>query len=493
MAKRKKKGNKRGLILFTVEVIILVVLVSGIFVYAKINEGLRNIGTSDQDAASQAEVDPNLDVDEAGENEGISDNEVMHGYTNIALVGLDTRDSNTLDYANSDTMIIASINNDTKQVRMVSLYRDTLLNIEPDGTTDQGGDGSDLVSEEDIVDDSSYYESSDEDSSYNDSSNDVVGTDYDYDDYEDDDYDDYDYDDDDDYDYYYEDDDEDYEDSSYASDDSLVGSSSEYSVGGTYDKANAAYNLGSAKQMLTMMNMNFDLDIHDYVVVNFQSVAKLVDDLGGLDMSLLHDEVVMINDYCVGTSEVIGNDYTPLEVPPDDGSVNEFHLDGTQAVSYARIRYTTGNDPKRTERQRVVIQKIVEKAQSQGLNAVTAIINDVLPLCKTSLSSAEIIKMATYMMDYEIEKTTGFPFAHLEKDVYPAGKKRDAVVPVTLEQNVIELHAFLFDEENYVPTDTVKAISNDIITISDLGTDDIERARAASEIPSIGGETDEMK
>ncbi len=474
MAKRRKKGSKKGLIIFAVEVIVLVVLVSGIFVYAKINEGLRNIGTSDQTADANSE-DPNLDADTAGENEGIADNEAMHGYTNIALVGLDSRDSGSLDYANSDTMIICSINNDTKKVRMVSLYRDTLLNIDPDGTADQGGDGSDFISDEDLVADN--Y---DDDEDY---------------DYEEDYDDDYGYDDD--YDSDYDSDDDRYDDSdnNYSSTGSSESTTSapETTMGGTYDKANAAYNLGSAKQMLTMMNKNLDLDLHDYVVVNFQSVAKLVDDLGGLDMDLLHDEVVMINDYCVETSKVVGNDYTPLEEPADDGSVNTFHLDGTQAVSYARIRKTTGNDPKRTERQRVVIQKIVEKAQSKGLNAVTAIIDDVLPLCKTSLSSAEIIKMATQMMSYEIEKTTGFPFAHLERDVYPQGNKRDAVIPVTLKQNVIELHAFLFDEENYVPTDTVNTISDDIVRISQLGEDSIELAREASEIPSIGGETDNMK
>ncbi len=485
MAKRKKKGMKGSLILFVIEVIVLVVLVGGIFVYAKINEGLRNIGTAEPKTTNTA-LDPNLDVDDAEENEGVSENQVMHGYTNIALVGLDSRDSGTLDYANSDTMIIASINNDTKKVRMVSVYRDTLLNIKPDGAPNQGGDGSNLISDEDVIEVLSGEDGQ--------SSDYVVGDNYDDDydyDYDTEDYTDYDND----YDY---DEETTYEDT-YEDEDETVGSSdssestAELQMGGTYDKANAAYNLGSAKQMLTMLNRNFDLDIHDYVVVNFQSVAQLVDDIGGLDMNLLHDEVVMINDYCKETSKVVGKDYTPLEVPPDDGTVNAFHLDGTQAVSYARIRYTTGNDPKRTERQRVVIQKIVEKAQSKGLNAVTAIINDVLPLCKTSLSSAEIIKMASYMLDYEIEKTAGFPFAHLEKDVFPHGKKRDAVIPVTLKENVAELHQFLFDEENYQPTTSVQIISDDIVRISQLGDQSIETARKASEIPSIGGETDQLK
>ncbi|MDO4619745.1 MAG: hypothetical protein Q4B09_03885 [Lachnospiraceae bacterium] len=157
--KNPKKKKKASVVIFVIELIALLVLVAGIFVYARINDGLRNLGTSsalnqttgtgtvagqisqadgtviaetaDNQAAAPADVtaDPNFDGDAAEENAEIAQNSSLKGYTNIALVGIDTRDNSGIDYANSDTMIIASINNDTGQIRMVSIYRDTLLNI----------------------------------------------------------------------------------------------------------------------------------------------------------------------------------------------------------------------------------------------------------------------------------------------------------------------------------------------------------------------------
>ncbi len=515
MKKRRKRSRKKNRILFIVEIVILLVLVVGVFAYAKVNEGLRNIGTANTVSGNNKTIDPNMEADSAGENSGVTDANTMHGYTNIALVGIDTRDNKEIDYANSDTMLIASINNDTKKVRIVSVYRDTLLNIDPDGTKNQGGDGSDLDDDSaDVVgtsDDSDDGSEEDYDADEEETQN--VGDDGSGDEEDDDDEDTGDYDggddtDEEDYNEDTDNEDEDYESGERNSDkssenDENTTSSSENTesstssgtteVGGTYDKANSAYMRGSAKQLLTMLNKNLDLNIHDYVVVDFKSMSKLIDDLGGLDIDLLHDEVVHINNYAKETSKVTGNKYRALKVPKDDGSVNSYHLNGDQAVSYARIRYTTGNDPKRTQRQRVVIEKIVEKAKQQGINAVTSVINDVLPLCRTSLSNSEIIQMARSMMSYEIEKTTGWPFAMLPKDVYPNGSKCDALIPVTLAQNVTDLHKFLFDETSYTPSDTVQTISNDIIRISQLGEKSVAEAKEYGKVPSIGGETDNMK
>lgn len=519
MKNKKKRSRRKNRILFIVEIIVLLVLAVGVFAYAKVNEGLRKIGTGET-TNSDGTNDPNLEADSAGENSGVTDARTMHGYTNIALVGIDTRDNKEIDYANSDTMLIASINNDTKKVRIVSVYRDTLLNINPDGTKNQGGDGSDL--DDDTTEVVGDEDNSGDDGSENEGSGDVeedqnVGDDEGEDtDYQDeDDTGDYDGGDDgEDYNYDYDNDDD---EENYGSDGSGEGStdyssendqtsesksSSESSgsassvsttVGGTYDKANAAYMHGSAKQLLTMLNKNLDLNIHDYVVVDFQSMSKLIDDLGGLDLDLLHDEVVHINNYAKETSKVTGNKYEKLKVPADDGSVNTYHLNGDQAVSYARIRYTTGNDPKRTQRQRVVIEKIVDKAKEEGINGVISIINDVLPLCRTSFSNSEIIQMARSLMGYEIEKTTGWPFSMLPKDVYPNGEKCDALIPVTLSSNVTQLHEFLFDESSYTPSDTVQEISNDIIRISQLGENSMTEAKEYGTVPSIGGETDNLK
>ena len=402
--KRRKKKKGGNIALFVVEIVILVVLAIGVFAYSRINKGLKNLGTEmgDQQAgaeqtgeAQQAAVPE--DMADVVINEGVATNEVLTGYTNIALVGIDTRDGD-IDYANSDTMLIASINNDTWGVRMVSLYRDTYLNMDPENG------------------------------------------------------------------------------------------------GWNFNKCNSAYAHGSVHQFLSMLNANLDLNITEYVVVDMKALATLVDDLGGISVILTEEEVGHLNNYCVETSEITGMDYTPLEYY-EGQEATEYNLTGIQAVAYARIRYTSGNDPKRTQRQRLVIQKIVDKAKSAGIASVSAIIEHVFPLVKTSFSSAQLVKMASQMFNYNIEQTSGFPFEHLEPDSIIAtnGDSIDALIPVTLAQNVTELHEFLFDDYGYQVSETVQRYSDQIVNDSGMGEEYREMAIQNSIVPDIGSEADLAK
>lgn len=384
--KRRKKKKGGNVVLFVVEIIVLVVLVAGIFAFAKINRSLNeNLGT---DLAGHVTND---NTDNVIINEEVAASEKLTGYTNIALVGIDTREQD-IDYANSDTMLVASINNDTWGVRMISLYRDTYVNIDPD------------------------------------------------------------------------------------------------SEDGKFNKANAAYAFGSVNQFLSMLNANLDLNVTQYVIVDFNAVASLIDDLGGINITLTEQEIVHLNNYCVETAKVTGMPYTPLEY--EHGmEAREYTLNGVQGVSYARIRYTEGNDPKRTQRQRLVIQKIVEKAKSKGLAAVTAIIEDVFPKVKTNFTSSQLIKMASQMFNYNIEYTSGFPFEHLETDIGDL----DVVVPVTLADNVSELHEFLFDDTGYVVSENVKEYSERIESDSGFGSGYRAAAKENGIVPDTGSEADMAK
>lgn len=386
---RKKRRRKKGsIVLFVIELLILAALVIGIFIYAKINQGLHNIGASSNSTAASTVSDENLNTDNVTVNSAATVDKVMKGYTNIALLGIDARDTDDFDYCNSDTMIIASINNDNGEVKLVSVYRDTYLNIDGDN--------------------------------------------YDF------------------------------------------------------QKANAAYCNGSVKQFLSMLNTNLDLSITNYLAVDFKAVAVLVDDVGGISITMTKDEAVNLNNYCVETSKVTGMTYEKL--PEADGT---YTLNGVQAVSYARIRYTAGNDMKRTQRQRLVIEKIVEKARGQGMGAVNEIINDVFPLCKTNLSNAMIVKMAAQMIGYyAIVNTTGFPFEYLGDSPYI---NSEYLVPVTLATNVKELHKFLFNDDNYTPSETVLDYSYQMEQNSGYTEDDIDKAKAASVIPAAGSEADSVK
>lgn len=354
MSKPRKKSKK---ILFVLEIVVLLLFIGGLFVYGQISAKLDKIDIQETDLADQDIVTN----DQAPQ---------MTGYTTYALFGLDHRSRNEkLNTENSDTIIIASINNDTKAVKLVSVYRDTLLNVKDD----------------------------------------------------------------------------------------------------TYSKANAAYALGGPTNAVSMLNTNLDLNITDYVAIDFDALVTVVDCLGGLDIPLSYAEIVHMNNYCVETSEETGKSYTPVELPdpkPEDEEaiVDTYHLNGVQATSYCRIRYTASLDMGRTERQRRVIQMIVDKAKKAGLSTIFDIMDQVFPMIKTSVSKTEILKMIPAMIGYSIDETTGFP-----TDYKFAQVKGSVIVPTTLESNVLKVHQFLYGNTNYTPTQDVLNRSAQIVNIAGGG------------------------
>lgn len=351
---RLRRKRRRRRIIFGLEIVILLVLVAGLFVFAKMGK----MGFEE------------LNFDNIGVNTGIKENEVMKGYTTIGLIGVDISNGGSLEQSNSDTMIIASINNDTKKVKLVSVYRDTYMRIG-------------------------------EDENHN----------------------------------------------------------------GIYRKANAAYMNGGYEQFINMINTNLDLNMTACVSVDFKAVATVVDLLGGVDVELKEEEIVHLNNYCVGTAEYTGMDYEPLKK-----TEGVHHLNGVQAVAYARIRYTAGNDFRRAARQRELIYKIVEKAKQADFATLNKILDEVFPMIKTTLKKTEILSMGMSMLSYDIEDQAGFPFDHLYgKNVEVAMDGYDCVIPVTLESNVVKLHEFLYPEDSYVPSEEVKAYSQHIVEKSGFG------------------------
>ena len=350
MSKPRKKRRK---VLFILEIIVLLLFIGGLYVYGQISAKLDKIDIQETDLQEQDIVTN----DQAPQ---------MTGYTTYALFGLDHRSRNEkLNTENSDTIIVASINNDTKAVKLVSVYRDTLLNVKDD----------------------------------------------------------------------------------------------------TYSKANAAYALGGPAQAVNMLNTNLDLNITDYVSIDFDALVTVVDCLGGLDIPLSYAEIVHMNNYCVETAEETGKSYTPVELPepkPEDQEaiVGTYNLNGVQATSYCRIRYTASLDMGRTERQRRVIQMIVDKAKKAGLSTIFDIMDQVFPMVKTSVSKTEILKLIPAMIGYCIDETTGFP-----QDYKFATVKGSVIVPTTLDSNVLKLHQFLYGNTNYTPTQDVLNKSAQIAAI----------------------------
>lgn len=337
--KKRRMKKRKKVLLFVLEILVLAVLLVVLYFTNILNK-----------------IDfENMTDTEAGINDDLSSETAfaMEGYTNIALFGLDNRGSGDYDTGNSDAILIASINNENKEVRLVSVYRDTYLSI---------GDGK-------------YY------------------------------------------------------------------------------KCNSAYERGGAKQAVQMLNSNLDLDIKDYVSVDWGALVETIDDLGGIDIEVTDEEVDKINEYTVEIVMMTGKDTTTLT---ESGMV---HLDGTQATSYARIRKLAGDDYMRTARQRIVLQAMLEKAQKADIGTLNKVCNDVVDDISTTLTLKQMLILAKDVGSYKLVETTGFPF-ELTTASLDSG---DTVVPVELENNVTELHQWLFNDADYSPSQTVQSISANIV------------------------------
>lgn len=248
-----------------------------------------------------------------------------------------------------------------------------------------------------------------------------------------------------------------------------------------FDKINEAYFLGGPEQAIKALEDNLDLQIDDYATFNWKAVVDAINVLGGVDIDITDKEFAYINSFITETVNSTGVGSYQLE----HSGMN--HLDGVQAVAYARLRLMD-TDFNRTERQRKVLGQAMEKAKNSDLKTLTTLIGTVYPQTKTSIGVDNLAGMAKNAKKYYISQTSGFPFSHQEIKI---GKKA-CVVPTTLESNVIQLHSFLYNTENYVPSESLKSISTHIIEVSGLGEPgkDIESGKnVGAEGNNGGGQT----
>ena len=122
MSKRRKKKRssktKRWGIIFGIELVLILILIPVVFVYAK----LSLIQTASASDVDKANIVINNDVDATTQK-------ALKGYRNIALFGVDSRDGSLQTGARSDSIMVISINQETKDVKITSIYRDTCLKV----------------------------------------------------------------------------------------------------------------------------------------------------------------------------------------------------------------------------------------------------------------------------------------------------------------------------------------------------------------------------
>ena len=318
-----KEKNKKGLKTFGIIVllIILAIILGGTFafVHSKLSK-MQQVDLNEDDLNVSAQAEQQLAE-----------------YRNIAIFGVDSRDDSYDKGNRSDCIIIASINNKTKEVKLISVYRDTYVQIEGHGL----------------------------------------------------------------------------------------------------DKITHAYSYGEAPLAIKTLNTNLDLNIKEFATVNFDVVKETVDYIGGISMPI--------------TSEEVGH-ISGITKP------GTYTLTGEQALAYSRIRYASGGDYKRTERMRDVLTAVANKVKTLNISQLNGFVDTILPKVYTNITSADVFSMMPSIASYKITDSIGWPY-----ETKGITLDRWYGIPITLESNVKRLHQEAFNEQDYVPSDTVKDISNQII------------------------------
>lgn len=320
-----RKEKKSGLKIFGITVLVLVILLVAIvgvtfaFIHSKLSK-IQQIDLNEDELSVSTQVEENLSE-----------------YRNIAIFGVDSRNDSYDKGNRSDCIIIASINNKTKEVKLISVYRDTYVQIEGHGL----------------------------------------------------------------------------------------------------DKITHAYSYGEAPLAIKTLNTNLDLNIKEFVTVNFDTVKEVVDCVGGISMPITKEEVSHI---------------------PGISKAGTYTLTGEQALAYSRIRYASGGDYKRTERMRDVLTATANKVKTLNVSQLNKFVDQILPKVYTNITASDVFALMPSIASYKITDSIGWPYE-------TKGKTMDRWygIPITLESNVIQLHKEAFGEPNYIPSDTVKEISNKII------------------------------
>lgn len=287
-----------------------------------------------------------VDIDENAIEVNAGVNDQLNEYRTIAIFGVDSRNNELVKGTRSDCIILATINEKTKEVNLTSVYRDTYLEIT----------GRDL------------------------------------------------------------------------------------------DKITHAYAYGGAALALSSLNTNLDLNIKEFITVNFESVIDIVNAVGGVNINITSAELQQIN-------QLIGNKASHIT------KTGTQTLNGVQALAYGRIRYTAGGDYKRTERMRDIMMAVVNKAKKMSVSQLNALADKLLPVVYTNISANEIISLIPQLTSYKITDSTGWPYD-------TKGATINGVwygPPITLESNVKELHEKVYGQTDYEPSEKVKEISNKIV------------------------------
>lgn len=144
------------------------------------------------------------------------------------------------------------------------------------------------------------------------------------------------------------------------------------------NRINASYTIGGMNLLKKTLEYNFGLEVHGVVEVDFSHFVELIDMLGGVELELSYAEAEFIN---------YKND--------DSLTAGVQVLNGKQALWYSRFRGDAGGDFIRTNRQRIVLSKLIDNYRSTSMTDLLAMLDDILPMVTTDMEKNEILGYVT--------------------------------------------------------------------------------------------------
>ena len=167
-------------------------------------------------------------------------------------------------------------------------------------------------------------------------------------------------------------------------------------------------------------------------------------------------ELEHINNYVLTISENLKVTNTPVK------SSGYQKLNGIQATAYCRIRYTAGDDFKRTQRQREVLSAILDEAKKMDVTSLVKIANNVFGNVYTSIDLEEILALLGDLASYTLIDEGGFPSLEYRTTATLGKGVGDSVICTDLEEAVVDFHKRFFANEEYTPSEALKEISKTI-------------------------------
>lgn len=329
-----KKGISKLLIVFIV-ILLLILITIGIGVYFVWSKWSKvNFEEIDKD-----DLDVNTEIYEEVSDKVTEDE--FNDIVTIALFGTDSRDPNNMDAGRSDTIIIASINPKTKSVKLLSIPRDTYVNVPGYGKT----------------------------------------------------------------------------------------------------KINHAYAYGKEQLSIKTINNNFGLNITEYVTIDFSGLIHIINYVGGINLNITEEERVIINQFSFEAYKSSGNKYEKLE---KSGNVT---LSGEQALAHSRNR-TIGNDFNRAERQRDVVEALMNKLASMNVNDILSLSDSFLSEVRTNINPTKYIGLLTSVFADRNEYLSNVVSVQIPSTEYASGQMINGIyyfVP-DLERAKSDFYDYLFEK-----------------------------------------------